>query len=134
LPLAAIFNSTRLILGQILSSRAGPTGVSNSRASSGRPHSGTAGNSRRDLSSPALQEIARSAACPSRSCCAARPSRTRSSDGAGCRTRNVEEIIQLARGRATRGGAIRGSAAGGRALPSRGAWTRRGATGAGPSL
>jgi hypothetical protein len=47
LPLAAIFDSIRSVLGQILSSRAGPTRV-NPRASRGRTYGRTADRSRRE--------------------------------------------------------------------------------------
>lgn len=116
LPLAAVFNSSGAVLAQILATSSGPASLAQilpsspgprriaslaqilssspgptriaSLASSSRAYGGA-----RCESAPALQEIGRGVATSSRTCRAARSSGTGGADGAGCWTRNVEEII-----------------------------------------
>ena len=133
LPFATIFYSTGLILGQILATSSGPTRV-NPSAASGGAYGSTADSSRRELSSPALQEIGRCAAPSSRSRSATRSSGPRCPDRTGRGTGNVEEIIQLTRGWAAPGRAICRYTAGRRALSSRGTLTRGAPTGPGATL
>ena len=83
LPLAAVFNSIGVILGQILPSSPRPTSVS-PRAASGGTYGGAAGSPRCNFCPPALQKIGRCATCSSG---------TRCSNCTGRRTRNIEEII-----------------------------------------
>ena len=85
LPLVAICDSLRLILGEILPSSSGSTGVA-PRAVGG--DGGAAGSACRDCRA-ALQEIGRRSASSGG---------TRSACGAGCGTRSVEEIIYLTSG------------------------------------
>jgi hypothetical protein len=116
LPLAAVFDSSGMILAQILPTSPGPASLAQilpsspgagriawlaqilpsspgstrlaSLAPSGRAYGGA-----RCESAPALQEIGRGIATSSRARRPARSSGTRSADCAGRRTGNVEEII-----------------------------------------
>jgi hypothetical protein len=84
LTLAAVFNSAGAILGQILPSSSGPTGVC-PRAAGGCTYGGTTDSSRCELCPSALQEIGR------RTTTSCRAGYAR---GAG-RTRDVQEFINV---------------------------------------
>jgi hypothetical protein len=87
LPLVAVCNSLRLILGQIFPGSSGSTCVASRTV--GGDGGAADGSPRRNRSTATLQKIGRRAAA---SC------RTRSACGAGRGTRSVEEIIYLTRG------------------------------------